>query len=179
MDTNDTFQNVTRRLSFFNKADGTARGSIINIDHNGNGTDAEVGDQTYGLDIHNNSGALYGILGHQYSSASAFMKIDNTDNRPAIEVFNTANPNRNPGRLGTGDAFNFSDANNGAATARFRITGKGNVYIVPADSSTGPGIDLTGSTTATANLATFRHNGPGKGVTIVQAAGAATFYPLQ
>ncbi|MDQ0868283.1 hypothetical protein QFZ70_000756 [Arthrobacter sp. V1I9] len=99
---------MTRRLNFGDAAG--AKGSIINIDHrgDGNGNTTSPG-QAYALDIHNYPGAEGGLVGHQYSSVSPFFQLDNTGTKPAIEIHNTQNTVINPGSDGTGDFILLRD----------------------------------------------------------------------
>ncbi|MDR7083166.1 hypothetical protein J2X01_002459 [Arthrobacter ginsengisoli] len=110
-DAGDTFQNVGRRLNFNDNQ--SAKGSILNIDHRGDGTGNQVSPgQTYGLDIHNYPGAKSALVIHQYSSVERAVIIDNTGAKPAIEINNTRNDVLNPGSDGIGDYLLLRDHNN-------------------------------------------------------------------
>ena len=66
-DAGDSFATITKRLQLTDTAN--AKGSVINIEHYGDGTNPEsYNGQTFGLDIHNNPGANIGIVFHQYSN---------------------------------------------------------------------------------------------------------------
>lgn len=106
-DAGDTFQSVNRRWNFVDIVN--AKGSVINIDHRGDGTgDTANPGQAYGVDIHNYPGAATGLTMHQYSNNGPLVWFDNTDNAPMIRLHNTQNT-LNPGRGGTGDFFQFQD----------------------------------------------------------------------
>lgn len=114
-DAEDTYQIVWRRINFSDTKN--AKGSVFNIDHWGNGTgNTRSPGQTYGLDIHNFPGAERALVIHQYSSVSPAVHLDNTGNKPMVEIHNTQNNVINPGSDGTGDYFLLRD--HGTATLR-------------------------------------------------------------
>lgn len=114
-DPNDAFQVVWQRLNFSDTT--AAKGSVFNIDHWGNGTGNTTSPgQTYGMDIHNFPGAERALVIHQYSSVSPAIHLDNTGNKPMIEIHNTQNNVINPGSDGTGDFILLRD--HGRATLR-------------------------------------------------------------
>lgn len=126
-DADDTFQQARRRLYFKDLPE--TKGSVINIDHYGNGSGnvSSSPGQTYGVDIHNYPGSKSALVIHQYSSVERAVTIDNTGSAPAIEINNTQNNVLNPGSDGTGDYFMLRD--HGAMALRldkdlvFRIGG--------------------------------------------------------
>lgn len=107
-DAGDTRIDITRRHNYEDLV--AAKGSVINIDHRGDGT-GNVGSpgQTYGVDIHNFPGARSALVIHQYSQSNPAFLLDNCGNQPAIEINNTANEALAPGTDGTGDFLRFRD----------------------------------------------------------------------
>lgn len=80
----------------------THDGSVLHIAHRGGvGTPG----QAYGINLANYPGAKGGFIGHQYSKASPFMQIDNTDLNAAIYIRNTPNTTQNPDGVQIGDFF--------------------------------------------------------------------------
>ncbi|UAW09391.1 hypothetical protein SEA_KLEVEY_33 [Arthrobacter phage Klevey] len=140
---------------------------LLSLRHYGGGT-----TQNYALDISNRPGASRAMCIHQYSSLTEALRIDNTDNQPAIRVVNTENQTLNPGRTGSGDAFVFDDW----GVVRFRIAGDGSLILAPKDTS--HGIYLSGPTTGTKSPIYVDHKAPANGVQIMAASTAAGFYPL-
>lgn len=90
-------------------------GSIMNLHHRGRGG---VGAQAYGLNIANHVGAKSAFVIHQYSNAMAMIRLDNTDDNAAIQIYNTENQTMNPGRIGTGAFLDFKPW---AETKRLRL----------------------------------------------------------
>lgn len=151
-------------------------GSLVDVRHYADGTgNITSPGQTYGVDIHNYNGAADALVIHQYSAAStAALRIDNTDNKPAIAIYNTENLTLNPDGIGSGDAFKFDDH----GTTRFIVTGEGRVAISPKDSITTHAVAITGSTAAQTTLRVTL-NASAIGVNIVANAAAAGSYPFQ
>lgn len=90
-------------------------GSIMNLHHRGQGG---LGAQAYGLNIANHTGAKSAFVIHQYSNTMAMIRLDNTDDNSAIQIYNTENPTLNPGRIGTGAFLDFKPW---AETKRLRL----------------------------------------------------------
>lgn len=91
------------------------RGSIMNLHHRGQGG---LGAQAYALNIANHTGAKSAFVIHQYSNTMAMIRLDNTDDNSAIQIYNTENPTLNPGRIGTGAFLDFKPW---AETKRLRL----------------------------------------------------------
>lgn len=132
----------------------------------------DANSQTYALDISNRPGANRAFVIHQYSNFAEAMRIDNTDNKPALRIVNTENQTLNPGGVGSGDAIVFDDW----GTVRFRVTGTGGVIIQAKD--TEHSLWISGPTTGTKSPLYVNHNNPANGVQIIAGVSSAGFYPL-
>ena len=204
-DSGDTFQSLTRRITVPDIAG--SKGSVINIDHRGDGTGNTANPgQTYGIDLHNYPGAVSAFVGHQYSSVAPFLWLDNTDNQPLIRLHNTQNTTLNPGRDGTGDFFQFQDHGteimritkdlvfstlNGTKTMTILNTVAKAFSVQQASSYAGSGhaMEVIKLATGSGSALDVTNAGSGKGVYIRQngaatalqidaAAAAAGLYPV-
>ena len=107
-DAGDGVASATKRMRWTDQP--SSPGSTFMIEHYGDGSgDTSLGNQTYGIDLHNNTGARSAVVIHQYSNMTPAVWIDNTDTQPALRIHNTANASRNPGRDGTGAFLELQD----------------------------------------------------------------------
>ncbi len=175
VDDTDTWLDVTRRRRYTNPVG--AKGSFLRIEQHADGSG---GSQVYGIDIAQNPGAVSAFVGHQYSSARAFIELDNTDSQPLILMRNTNNPVKNPGgaaagQSATGDFLRFV---NTSGYQMFRVLGRGEVIIRPAADTTAHALEVVGATDSSRRLFKGTMNGPGTAVEIVASTASAGFWPL-
>lgn len=74
---------------------------VLNISHAGDGTTGPT-TQAYAINIANQAGARPALVIHQYSYNGSAVRIDNTDIAASLQIWNTENTTKNPGRTGTG-----------------------------------------------------------------------------
>lgn len=170
-------QTFTEKQSHLDTAG--ASDSQIAVEHYGDGSGGS-GNQTYGIDIHNNPGARQALVLHQYSNVAAALHIDNTDTNSAITIVNTNNPTRNPGGApsGTSATGNFLNFTNTSGTPMFRVLGRGEILINATADATGHGIEVVGNASSTRRVLRTTMNGANTGVEFIGAAGSAGFFPL-
>jgi hypothetical protein len=175
-DAEDDVTTASRRVIFIDPVDGSARGGLVYIEHYGDGTNSDVPDQAYGLDIHNWPGAQQGVVVHQYSSNGPAVQIDNTDSDTAFRIKNAINLDNNPGSPGggTGDYVQFRSVDN---VTRFVVRDAGAVAVVlRSDEITYPGLWITNP--AAVRGIRVQQSGAQTAVSIEAAAGATGYYPL-
>ncbi|MBT2594681.1 hypothetical protein [Arthrobacter sp. ISL-72] len=183
-DPDDTFQPVRRRLDFKDVA--ASKGSVVNIDHRGDGTgNATNPGQTYGVDIHNFPGSRSALVIHQYSSLDRALMIDNTGSSPSIEINNTRNDVINPGSDGTGDFLVFRDHGTlalrvdknlvfrmGAAkTATFVHTSAKALSVQTSSTFDGEAMDVTKAGKGPGTALRVSNSGTGIGLHITETGG--------
>lgn len=159
-------------------------GSIINLHHWGN----VAGQQSYGLNIANHTGASNAFTIHQYSWAAPAVQIDNTDIGTAIYIKNTFNNTENPGRTGTGAFVQFMPYGqtdslfltdnlvwNNLTTKDMRIVGQyASQYALNVETATDSrALYVSKQGTGTGSALDVLNKGTGSGINLVQQ-GAGT-----
>jgi len=174
-DANDTKLDITKRLEFEDTA--SAKGSVINIEHWGDGT-GSPNNQAFGFDLHNNPGSSTGVVVHQYSNSTA-VKLDNTGTGPSFVICQTNNPVRNPSSVedtaATGDAIRIIN-HTGAYWMRF--LGRGELVLTPPADQVEHTINATNQAGTTKNLIRLNSNAPVPALQITANASSAGAYPI-